>query len=299
MCGSISKSIRYYSDNKEEVKEKCKKDFVYVLPPSLGMYSSCIVNWGKYYRSSNIWFCGNEMKDKKVIIDLDPSNPSESCDILQLLSILYRKDPKNVIIIIPFLEQATQDRIEYKEGYESLAQIDTIAKLLGKHTVYTFDLHAEQSQFAFYDLRCFSLVKELYNRYCMYNSSFTVAFPDEGSAKRFGKLLNVKNPIIFSKIREGEKRFVKPNRILKSDETEIVIIDDLVRSGGTMYEVANYLLNNGAKKVDALFAHAPFEPSASINLRLFRDIWTTDTCPQNLPREWIKIHIFDFVTSLL
>lgn len=312
MCGSITKSIRYYCDKDPNTRQNISKsDFicsnftgqsVYILPPSLGMYSSSewnVLTWGKYYRSSNIWFNGNSMKNKQVVVYLDPSNASESFDTLQLLSILHRKDPKKVIVVIPFLEQATQDRIEYKEEYESLAQVDTIAKILGKHTVYTFDLHAEQSQFAFHDLRCFSLVKELYNLYCMYNSSFTVAFPDEGSAKRFGKVLKINNPIIFSKVREGEKRFVKPNRNLSQDETQIVIIDDLVRSGGTMYEVANYLLNNGAKKVDALFAHAPFEPSASINLRLFRDVWTTNTCPQNLPREWIKIDVFDFVRKLI
>ena len=81
-------------------------------------------------------------------------------------------------------------------------------------------------------------------------------------------------------------------------ETQIVIIDDLVRSGGTMYEVAKHLLENGAKTVDALFAHAPFEPSASVNLRLFRDVWTTNTCPLNVPTEWVRINVFDYVRTL-
>lgn len=299
MCGDIANSIRYLDDKEIEIPSFQYGSSSYILPPSLSMYmTKKTIKWDKFYRSSNIWFNPEDFTDKKVYVYLDPSNSSESFDILQLLSILYRKDPKKVIVVVPFLEQATQDRIEHNSFYESLALIDTIGKLIGKHTVYTFDLHAEQSQFAFHDMRCFSLVKELYNMYCEYSDSFTVAFPDEGSAKRFGKLLNVKNPIIYSKVREGEKRFVKPNRVLGANETQVLVVDDLVRSGGTMYEVAKHLLENGAKVVDALFAHAPFEPSASVNMRLFRDVWTTDTCPQNVPREWVKINVFDYIKNL-
>jgi adenine phosphoribosyltransferase len=269
-------------------------DPVSIIPPSLQLLnasSTCQqvpVKWGSFKNSSNIWVDFNMVRDRDVKIYIDPSNPRETNDILQILSIIYRKKAKSITIVIPFLEQGTQDRIEYKGEYESIALVDTFAKLIGKHDSVTYDIHSEQTVFAYHNLRNVSIINELYERYKRDNAKHTVVFPDDGAAKRFG-YLEKENYITFRKIRDGCKRIVSTDDNVLP--TNYVIVDDLVRSGGTLNKVAQYLLDHGALSVDALFAHAPFEHGAGKNLSIFRAIYTSDSCPRNVPRHWVKAHI--------
>lgn len=317
ICGDISTRCRYlcnqqqadqamqseYANLKIAVYDNTSllrgdfNDLALILPPSMHAYDkynlAVPIKWGRFARSSNIWFNPGYVTGKKVRLFMDPSNARESFDVLQLLKIIHRKDPKEVVVVIPFLEQGTQDRIEYDgKGGESVAAVDTIAKLLGDVKVQTFDLHAEQSQFAFYDLKFSSLVSELWRKYSKTNNAIPV-FPDEGAAKRYGKILDGRQYITFRKIRDGAKRMVYTDS--KIGAGNYVIIDDMVRSGGTMHEVATYLLKLGASTVDALFAHAPFEAAASKNMAVFADIWTTNSCLNSVPDEWVKLDVYDVV----
>ena len=273
-------------------------DVLVISPPSLRSLTvtskNVPVSWGRFHRSSNIWFNPRLIPGKKVHVFLDPSNHREMIDVLQVLSILYRKDPRNVVVVIPFLEQATQDRVEFDGDLESVAAVDTLSKLIGKHTVLTFDLHAEQSRFAFYDLRFESLVRQLWDDFKKENPDVIPVFPDDGAAKRFGKLSGIENPVVFRKKRQGDKRFVHTD-----DKVEIgqsyVVIDDLVRSGGTMRAVGQYLKDSGANLVSALFAHAPLEPKACANMEIFDEVWTSDSCPRLVPSEWVRINVMDML----
>jgi len=272
---------------------------IFIVPPSMSAcvgieYQRMPISWNKFRHSSNIWFNGQSLKGKEVFVLLDPSNAREMMDVIQLLSILYRKDPAKVSIIAPFLEVSTQDRVEYKEDKheESLALVDTLGKMIGKQTMYTFDLHCEQSRFAFHDLRDISIIEALWKKYKSENPEVIPVFPDDGACKRFGKKLKIEDPVVFRKKRDGEKRIMATDdEIVKNGH--FVIIDDLIRSGGTMNTAANYLLNHGALKVDCLFAHSQFEPAAAKNMQVFHDIWTSSTCSRFVPPEWVKIDFLE------
>ncbi len=271
-------------------------DNIVIIPPSLHTFSPptyrANVHWNKFHSSSNIMFDGNEFQDKHIKMFINVTNEMELYESLSLLKILYRKDPKSISVVVPFTEQGTQDRIEYdNDGMETLAQSDTLAKMFGKQKVTTFDLHAEQSIFAFHDLRNLSIVKELWNMYHNLHPNTIPVFPDDGAAKRFGKLLNVsKKCITFRKTRgEGDIRNVETEDETKAQQ-DYVIIDDLVRTASTMNSVAQYLLNKrDAKSVAILFAHAPFEPRAAKHLQIFgNNIWTSNSCPSKVPSQWVK-----------
>lgn len=268
---------------------------VYIAPPS--MYPLCVgkrlvpIKWKTYGRSSNISFQTEAITGRDVRVLMDPSRPQEFLDVLSLLKILYRKDPSSVTVIIPFLDQATQDRIEYyPQGYETLAQVDTINKLLGPFRVITFDLHAQQSQFAFHDMHVKSLMSVLWDRYHEENPDSVPVFPDDGAAKRFGPLLACPY-ITFRKIRRGDERLVETEDEIKANH--FVIMDDLVRSGGTLRAVADTLIRTTNGKVDTLFAHAPLEPKAVQNLSVFNQVWTSDSCPGTVPPSWVKVRVLD------
>lgn len=266
-----------------------------IIPPSLN--GLCVaedrldVKWGRFWRSSNIRFKGKQLKGRDVFMFIDPSKRAEAFDCLQLLSILHRKKTKSITVVCPCLEQGTQDtRDEDEDGYENLAMVDTIGTMVRKHTFVTFDIHAKQSEWCFRRPEMLSLVKELWRRFQLEHPHAQVVFPDAGAAKRFGPLLRIKEPIVFDKHREGTKRIVSTRSAIQPG-ADFVVVDDLVRSGGTMGVVAKVLRFNQAKRVYALFAHAPFELSTAHNLEPFDDVWTTNSCPRNLPDAWVKVKV--------
>jgi adenine phosphoribosyltransferase len=271
-----------------------------IAPPSLKSLTTesleVKVSWGRYRRSSNIWFNPTPIAGHKIYVFLDPSNHREMIDVLQVLSILYRKDPAKVVVVIPFLEQATQDRVEFDHEMESVAAVDTLSKLVGKHTVLTFDLHAEQSRFAFHDLRFQSLVDALWQEFRLENPTAIPVFPDDGAAKRFGRMNGIEDPLVFRKKRIGEQRLIRTDDEVKAGHN-YVVIDDLVRSGGTMRAVGAYLKERGANLVSALFAHAPLEPKACDNMAIFDEVWTSDSCPRLVPSEWVRVRVSDMLNG--
>jgi phosphoribosylpyrophosphate synthetase len=85
----------------------------------------------------------------------------------------------------------------------------------------------------------------------------SVAFPDEGAWKRFHKQLQHFPTIVCTKVRDGNNRIVR----LKEGEPHgrhVVIVDDLVQSGGTLIECQKLLAANGASKVSAYVTHGVF-----------------------------------------
>jgi phosphoribosylpyrophosphate synthetase len=89
-------------------------------------------------------------------------------------------------------------------------------------------------------------------------ANVTIAFPDDGAYKRFhGKLDAFGEPVVCTKRREGNKRKVVINDGEPAGR-HVVIVDDLVQTGGTLLECAKALRDAGADKVSAYVTHAVF-----------------------------------------
>jgi len=119
--------------------------------------------------------------------------------------------------------------------------------------------------------------------------TWTVAFPDEGAYKRFGGYFTQKHykTIICGKVRKGDQRIVTINDS-EVDITKcqnIMIVDDLVRSGGTLLECAKVLREAGSSylKVSVFVTHAQF-PNDSWKKFVENDLvdmfYTTNTIPR-------------------
>ncbi|KAH8088689.1 ribose phosphate diphosphokinase [Aureococcus anophagefferens] len=90
-----------------------------------------------------------------------------------------------------------------------------------------------------------------------------VAFPDDGAAKRFKHMFDpaTYEIIVCGKIRDGDVRSVT---VQDGDPAgrNVVIVDDLVQTGGTLYECGVALEQLGAAKVSAFVAHGVFPQDA-------------------------------------
>lgn len=117
--------------------------------------------------------------------------------------------------------------------------------------------------------------------------SVTVAYPDEGAWKRFHYQFQDLPEVICTKVRDGVKRIV---RLKEGDpkNRHVVIVDDLVQSGGTLIECGKLLHSLGAAHVSAYVTHGVFpkesykrfEPEGQGGGFGWRKVWITDSCPQ-------------------
>ncbi|OVA20787.1 Phosphoribosyltransferase domain [Macleaya cordata] len=220
--------------------------------------------------------------------------------IFEQLSVIYAL-PKLFIssftLVLPFFPTGTSERVE-EEG--DIATAFTLARILsnipisrgGPTSLVIFDIHALQERFYFGDnvLPCFeSGVPLLKNRLQQLPDSdnISIAFPDDGAWKRFYKQLQHFPMIICTKVREGDQRIV---RLKEGDPRgrHVVIVDDLVQSGGTLIECQKVLAAQGAAKISAYVTHGIF-PNRSWE-RFQHDtggspengltyFWITDSCP--------------------
>jgi ribose-phosphate pyrophosphokinase len=219
--------------------------------------------------------------------------------IFEQISIIYSL-PKMFVasftLILPFFPTGTSERVE-REG--EIATAVTLARILsnippsrgGPCSTLIFDIHALQERFYFGDniLPCFeSGIPLLLNRLaqCEDAENIVIAYPDEGAWKRFHGFFKGMEEVVCTKVRDGDKRMVK----LKEGEPagrHVVIVDDLVQSGGTLIECQKLLSRLGAVKVSAYCTHGVFPgnswkrftASSGAGGQGFHKFFLTDSCP--------------------
>uniref|UniRef100_A0A0E0JNF9 ribose-phosphate diphosphokinase n=1 Tax=Oryza punctata TaxID=4537 RepID=A0A0E0JNF9_ORYPU len=225
------------------------------------------------------------------------SSPSVIFEQLSIIYALPKLFISSFTLILPFFPTGTSERME-DEG--DVATAFTLARILsnipisrgGPSSLVIFDIHALQERFYFGDsvLPCFesgipllkSRLQELPD-----SDNITIAFPDDGAWKRFYKQLQHFPMVVCNKVREGEQRIV---RIKEGDPRgrHVVIVDDLVQSGGTLIECQKVLAEHGAAKVSAYVTHGIFPNKSWEKFQPdngegpghgLSHFWITDSCP--------------------
>ncbi|KAK4484512.1 hypothetical protein RD792_007095 [Penstemon davidsonii] len=224
---------------------------------------------------------------------------SSTSVIFEQLSVIYALPmlfAASFTVVLPFFPTGSFERME-EEG--DVATAFTLARMLsnipisrgGPTSVVIYDIHALQERFYFGDtvLPLFEtgipLLKQRLHQ-LPESDKIVVAFPDDGAWKRFHKLLDHFPTIICNKVREGDKRYV---RIKEGDPAgcHVVIVDDLIQSGGTLIECQKVLAAHGAAKVSAYVTHGVFPKKSWERFlhkndeteKAFTHFWITDSCP--------------------
>ena len=160
--------------------------------------------------------------------------------------------------------------IEQIEDEGDIATASTLARMLssiplsrgGPTSCVIYDIHALQERFYFGDnvmpvfMSGVPLLRQRL-RELPDAADVVVAYPDEGAHKRFHSFFSDYHAVVCTKVRDGAKRIVR----LKEGEPKdkhVVIVDDLVQSGGTLLECQRLLASIGAKRVSAYATHGVF-----------------------------------------
>lgn len=221
----------------------------------------------------------NCLKGTNVVFLANLADKDSYMDQLSVMRVLPRQLITSLQIFLPYFAPGTMERVE-EPGI--LATADTYATITsrgfpstrtGPPILNVYDLHNPVSRFPFSDDVCFQPMSMLHDILeevsLMFKGSkdgFIVAFPDDGSYKRFRKIVggyNEKIPIIIcGKLRNGEERKVfivdRAPSNLEIKGKNVIIIDDLVQTGGTLHECHVLIRNEGARSVSAYVTHAVF-----------------------------------------
>ena len=234
------------------------------------------------------------IEGKNILLLCSFSSNEEKYLQVNIMYVLTRSFIKSLTLFVPFFPTATMERVN-KEGQIASADVDcwwlsSLPKFNSSPVkIIIYDIHTLQNRFYFHDgalaklVSAIPLFKEELKK-CFSTEKIAIAFPDEGSFKRFGNMFEEYPIIICGKVRDGDKRIVKINDG-DPKNCHVFIVDDLVQSGGTLIECKAKLLSAGASKVSAFVTHTVF-PKESWKKFLkggegegFDTFYATDTCP--------------------
>lgn len=198
---------------------------------------------------------------KNVVFIADWSCPKQRYLDMVCLWPIAEMQPALLTIVVPFFPSATMER-EVFAGSVATANVD--AKLLStlecSKKVVTLDLHTLQNQF-YFQKTCVSMLscaKAFVPRIFLLDT--VLVFPDDGALKRFVPLFPHSAKTHCSKKRIANTRIVtledNGRRMVKGKH--VIIVDDLVRTGGTLLECVKAVQSAGADEVDIFVTHSVF-----------------------------------------
>lgn len=257
------------------------------------------ISWGKFSDGTdNIKITGfnpNVIAGSDCIFLASFHNNDVTLSAFSALIVLLQSFVQSLTIVLPYFPVGTMERVT-TEG--SVATANTYGILLsnlpraGKPCrLMIYDIHTLQNRFYFHDAVIPSLhsaVPYFIQKILSKTNIDAVAFPDEGAAKRFTQAFKDEGGyeiITCGKVRNGNRRIVTVHDGDPSGK-HIVVVDDLVQTGGTLFECGRALKTAGAASVSAFVTHAVF-PNEAFNQwtvggkkgGVFRKFWITNSCP--------------------
>lgn len=238
------------------------------------------------------------VRGKDVIIVQSTFPPSDNLmELLLLIDAAKRASAKRIVAVIPYFGLARQDRKDKPRvaiGAKLAANLLTAA---GVHRVITMDLHAEQIQ-GFFEVP----VDHLYastifvpHLKAMNIPDLLIAAPDTGGTKRanaYAKLLGSDLAICY-KQRKVANQVESMTVIGDVKGKNVVIVDDMCDTAGTLCKAAEVMMANGALSVRAICTHAVLSGEAyeRVEASVLEELIVTDSIPlkKGKPRGKIKV----------
>lgn len=201
-----------------------------------------------------------------------------SSDDFVLLNLLFDALKGETIAVIPYMGYARQDR-EFLRG--EAVSIRVIAKVLEEKAekIITVNIHSERAKKSFKKLAEVDAMPLLGEKYR--SEEVVMISPDKGSAERVKNAARIANCEWdwLEKRRIDEKTVEINPKNVEVEGRKVVIVDDIISTGGTVSEAAKKLYELGAKSVECACVHAILADFAAVKLFSsgVQEIVATDT----------------------
>lgn len=238
------------------------------------------------------------IRGKEVAIVQSTFPPTDNLmELLLLIDAAKRASAKRIIAVIPYFGFARQDRKDKPRVAIGAKLVANLLTAAGIDRLMTMDLHADQIQGFFeipvdhlYASTLFIPYLESLNR-----KTLCIATPDTGGTKRansYAKQLGVDMAICY-KQRKVANEIESMTVIGEVEGKDVVLIDDMCDTAGTLTKAAALMMENGAKSVRAICTHAVLSGPAyeRIANSVLTELVVTDSIPLKLDKNTDKIKV--------
>lgn len=229
------------------------------------------------------------------IIQSTPPPADNLMELLMMIDAAKRASADYIVAVIPYFGYARQDRKDRPRVGIAAKLVANLLTAAGADRVMTMDLHAGQIQ-GFFDIPLDHLngsaiflpyvEKQNWENLCF-------ASPDVGSVKRariYAQYFNA-DMVICDKYRKKANEVAEMTLIGNVEGKDVVLVDDMIDTGGTLCNASHLLMEKGAKSVRALCTHAVLSGKAYENIEksALSELIVTNTIPLKKESKKIKV----------
>ncbi len=213
--------------------------------------------------------------------------PSDNLfELLLMIDAAKRASASNIIAVIPYFGFARQDKKGKPRVPIGAKLVSNLLSAAGVNRIMTIDLHADQIQ-GFFEVPVDHLyASELFldDIQSLNLENLIIASPDMGGSKRanvYAKLLNT-GVVICYKERKKANEIGEMKILGEVENKDVVIVDDMVDTAGTLSKAADLMIKNGANSVRAYCSHGVLsgDAYARLNSSKISELVITDTIPK-------------------
>ncbi|NAW50622.1 ribose-phosphate diphosphokinase [Elizabethkingia argentiflava] len=206
-------------------------------------------------------------------------------ELLLMIDASKRASAKSVTVVIPYYGLARQDRKDKPRAPIGAKLVANLLTAAGATRIMTMDLHADQIQ-GFFEIPVDHLyASSIFIDYIksLNLDNLTIASPDMGGAKRARNYAGYLSAEVVIAYKERKKANVVEEMFLIGDvkDRNVVLIDDMIDTAGTLCKAADILMEKGAKTVRAMATHPVLSGKAYENIQKSQllEVIVTDTIP--------------------
>ena len=229
------------------------------------------------------------------IIGSTNPGPENLMEMLLMIDAAKRASARHITAVLPYFGWARQDRKDKPRVPIAAKLVAKMLEAAGATRIITMDLHADQIQGFFEKPVDHLFASTIFLPYLksLNLDNLTIASPDMGGSKRayaYSKALQSDVVICY---KQRAKANVISHMELIGDVTgkNVVLVDDMVDTAGTLTKAADLMMERGATSVRAICTHALLSGNAyeKIESSKLEELIVTDSIPSRISHPKVKV----------
>jgi len=216
-------------------------------------------------------------------------------ELLLLIDAAKRASARHIIAVIPYFGYARQDRKDKPRVPIGAKLVANLLISAGLNRIITMDLHADQIQ-GFFDIPVDHLYASAIFLPYLKNlnlPNMAMATPDTGGTRRAGTYAKALDTELIITFKQRAKANVIEKMTIIGDVKgrDVVLVDDIIDTAGTITKAADMMMEQGASSVRAVCTHAILSGKAYdyIEKSNITKVIVTDTIPLKKPCSKIEV----------
>lgn len=224
------------------------------------------------------------IRDEELFYVQSTKGSDSIIETLLVIDAAKRAGVKSFTLVAPFQGYSRQDKTDHIRSSIGAKMMSDVLEKVGMNRLITIDLHSSSIQ-GFYNTSVIHLNgNKIFTDYIksLDLSDLVICAPDHGALKKntdFGKAFSNAGFAVINKKR------IKPNEIHSMEligdvkEKNVIIVDDICDTAGTLCKAAELLKNSGAKSIRAIATHGILSGPAidNINDSFLTELIVSDT----------------------